>query len=429
MLMSAIIELSIDVNDGASFDSIVGRLTEDAGWQDSGAFPGGRIALGGSTVISGVFDDERLTAVEGIDGVAAVYDDPELTPFSAARVNVDASSSKGTIQQIAQHLMEPIWDSGFQGDGVRIGICDTGIDDSIVLGIGLPPGLPSFSPSANFPAGKDVSPVPHGSMVAHDALQMARLAEVVDIGLLKLPTAGAKSGSAEWRLSVAMAAYRAEIDQFVKARRGRRPYWLVLCNSWGMRDPEVKWNVGQYATNPNHPFTRLVVEAIDRGILVVFAAGNTGGNGGKPYGNKAFSGPGRSIWGANGHPRVITVGAADWEGNWMGYSSEGPSSLAPHMVKPDICGFSQFSGYLDVSAGAPFYPDAGTSAAAPIVAGGLAVLKQKHPKLTQDVAAIVLRATADHPASLASAPAADNQYGYGIVNFVKADELLAKIYP
>ena len=31
-----------------------------------------------------------------------------------------------------------------------------------------------------------------------------------------------------------------------------------------------------YARDPQHPFTRKVVEAIDEGILVLFAAGNCG---------------------------------------------------------------------------------------------------------------------------------------------------------
>ncbi|MBX7110499.1 MAG: S8 family peptidase [Dehalococcoidia bacterium] len=421
MTIHAMIEFDIRADDAALEDAI--RELIRAGRRD-GSFS--RIPLGDHTIVSGAFDEDRLEDLAGVERVVRIYDDPELTPFAPNFVNTVVDEAHGDIFSIASALMGPLWTHGHRGEGVRIGICDTGIHHKEKK-LALEPTR-GWTPSAVFSIGEDVSLVPHGTMVAHDALAMAPLSEVLDIGLLKMPH-GTLAGVADWRLSVAMDAYRAVIDGFVMDRR-EETYGLVLCNSWGMRDPEVRWNIGHYSDDPTHPFTRLVVEAIDHGIIVVFAAGNCGSNGGKPYSPRGFSGPGNSIWGANGHPRVITVGAADWNRNWMGYSSEGPSSLAPNMIKPDVCGISQFSGLIDIVGKPDFsYPDAGTSAAAPIVAGGLAVLKGKYPKMTQDVAAAVLRATADHPASVNGAPAADNQYGYGIVNFQKADQLLHQIYP
>jgi subtilisin family serine protease len=193
-----------------------------------------------------------------------------------------------------------------------------------------------------------------------------------------------------------------------------------------MRDPVVLWNddVIDYARDPAHVFTRKVAELIGKGALIVFAAGNTGGEG--PYKDQPFTGPGSSIWGANGHPWVITVGAVDDQRRWMGYSSQGESSLHPWGVKPDIAAYSQYVGYLEVEAGFT-YPDAGTSAAAPIVAGGLAVLKQKYPFLRQDVAAHVLRQTAIHPDSGSTRRVVDDHYGFGIIDFDRADEVLRKM--
>ena len=75
----------------------------------------------------------------------------------------------------------------------------------------------------------------------------------------------------------------------------------MLTNSWGMF--QESW-APDYVKNPNHPFTRKVLEAIDEGILVLFAAGNCGAT--CPDGRCGpDNGPGRSIWGANGHERVI----------------------------------------------------------------------------------------------------------------------------
>ena len=129
----------------------------------------------------------------------------------------------------------------------------------------------------------------------------------------------------------------------------------VLTNSWGMF--QQAWDP-DYTTNPNHPFTRKVLEAIDEGILVLFAAGNCGAT--CPDGRcGADNGPGRSIWGANGHPRVITVGAVNMNEQFVGYSSQGPAALDAN--KPDFCSITHFTGY--------FTSDSGTSAATPIAGG------------------------------------------------------------
>ena len=100
-------------------------------------------------------------------------------------------------------------------------------------------------------------------------------------------------------------------------------------------------------TNPNHPFTRKVVEAIQEGIFVLFAAGNCGAT--CPDGRCASdTGPGRSIWGANGHPDVITVGAVNRNEQFVGYGSQGPAALDAN--KPNFCSITHFTGISRVAA-------------------------------------------------------------------------------
>jgi hypothetical protein len=70
----------------------------------------------------------------------------------------------------------------------------------------------------------------------------------------------------------------------------------------------------------------------------------------------------------------MTVGAANICGDLIGYSSQGEASLDAR--KPDFCGISHFKGYFPV--------DTGTSAACPIAAGIVAILKQSNPGSTQD---------------------------------------------
>jgi subtilisin family serine protease len=81
---------------------------------------------------------------------------------------------------------------------------------------------------------------------------------------------------------------------------------------------------------------------------------------------------------------VITVGATNLHEQFIGYSSCGPAALDPE--KPDFCSVSHFAGYRQV--------DTGTSAATPICAAIVALLKQSRPSLTQDEAKAALKTTA-----------------------------------
>ena len=143
--------------------------------------------------------------------------------------------------------------------------------------------------------------------------------------------------------------------------------------------------------------------------LVLFAAGNCGGT--CPDGRcDSDNGEGRSIWGANGHPSVMTVGAVNTRSELIGYSSQGPATL--HNEKPDFCAASHFRGYFPV--------DTGTSAACPIAAGVAALLKQARPEANQAQIKGALQRTARNigPGGW------DRHSGFGIVQSAAALEPL-----
>ena len=103
----------------------------------------------------------------------------------------------------------------------------------------------------------------------------------------------------------------------------------ILVNSWGVYDSD---NGPDYAFNPTSNIALLIEEALDEGILILFAAGNCGD--GCPYASGSLCGygnrgPGASILGPNGHPEVMSVGAATLRGEWCGYTSQGPAVLPP----------------------------------------------------------------------------------------------------
>jgi hypothetical protein len=277
---------------------------------------------------------------------------------------------KGTIAEVAAYLgADQIWAEGFRGTGIVVGVVDGGITAE---------GRPiRRGEEATVKVGRVIGGFPdadwgttgaawgnHGNMCATDVLGMAPEAQIYDLRI-----------SDGFFLSDAMAAFQWAIDRH---RADGTPH--VLTNSWGIFQED--W-APDYARDPDHVFTRKVLEAMDEGILVLFAAGNCGGT--CPDGRcGSDTGPGRSIWGANGHRRTITVGAVNKNEQFVGYSSQGPAALWAD--KPDFCSVTHFRGY--------FASDSGTSAATPIAAGVSALLRQAAPGLTQDRLQQVLKDTA-----------------------------------
>ena len=301
---------------------------------------------------------------------------PRVTPILSVApcpigvCDCDPLAAKGTIAEVAGYLgVDQIWASGCRGDGIVVGVVDGGI-----TAIGRVPkagetvridrvigGFPSDWGTTAAAWGD------HGNMCAYDVLGMAPNAQIYDIRI--------SGGTIAATISAALAGFQWAIDQH---RANGTPH--ILTNSWGIFGEA--WDP-VYARDSNHIFTQKVAEAINEGILVLFAAGNCGET--CPDGRCGTdTGPGRSIWGANGDARVITVGAVNKNEQFVGYSSQGPAALDPR--KPDFCSVTHFQGY--------FSSDTGTSAATPIAAGVIALLKQGSPSLTQNEVKDVIKDTA-----------------------------------
>ncbi|RLJ06743.1 MAG: hypothetical protein DRP12_03580, partial [Candidatus Aenigmatarchaeota archaeon] len=139
--------------------------------------------------------------------------------------------------------------------------------------------------------------------------------------------------------------------------------------------------------DPDDPVSQAVDEAVDAGVVVVVAAGN--------------SGPLYETLGSPGVARkAITVGASDKSDTLAGFSSRGPTSIGT--IKPDILapGVNICSARWDEAwKGKECIDDkhveiSGTSMATPHVAGLVALIKQMHPDWTPDEIKMVLRSTA-----------------------------------
>ncbi len=354
-----------------------------------------------TVVVRGTVSKGEIPNLEAQPNVVKVYLDVPIAPFAGIGVEEETQqglalmspaaacpippcdcspgTAKGDIPDVARYLgVDKIWSAGRKGDGIVIGIVDGGISAD-----GRVPGGKIKRVIGGWPTdwGKKANWGEHGNMTATDALGMAPNAQVYDIRI--------SDGDA---ISNALAGFNWAIAQH---KKNGTPH--ILSNSWGIF--QEAWDK-DYARNPKHPFTKKVVEALNQGILVLFAAGNCGAA--CPDGRcGSDSGPGRSIWGANGHPQVMTVAAVNKNEQYVGYSSAGPAALDPK--KPDFCSITHFKGY--------FPSDSGTSAATPIAAGVVALLKQAKPSLTQNEAKGALMSTAK-----GIGPAGWDQYsGAGII--------------
>ncbi len=159
------------------------------------------------------------------------------------------------------------------------------------------------------------------------------------------------------------------------------------------------------------PLALAAKRAVDAGIVVVAAAGNLGKNrlGQPQYGG--ITAPGNAPW-------VLTVGASSTEGTvtrrddvHAPYSSRGPSAV-DYLAKPDllapgtgVVSLSDATSLLYITkAGAlmsgtrllgskPYLSLSGTSMAAPVVAGTVALMFQVNPSLTPNLVKAVLQYT------------------------------------
>jgi len=162
------------------------------------------------------------------------------------------------------------------------------------------------------------------------------------------------------------------------------------------------------------PLCLAAKRAVDAGIVVVTAAGNLGHNaaGKTQYGG--ITAPGNAPW-------VLTVGAYSHEGTITrtddvmgGYSSRGPTAI-DFIAKPDVVAtgtgvvslaspgstfYSTKSAYLLngvlKTASKPYLSLTGTSMAAPVVAGTVALMLQANPKLTPNLVKGIIEYTAQN---------------------------------
>ena len=142
----------------------------------------------------------------------------------------------------------------------------------------------------------------------------------------------------------------------------------------------INISVGTTQREGHEDLIEAVEEAWDKGLVVVAAAGNMG------PGKGSITAPGSSR-------KIITVGSSDMLVRNQGISGRGPTINC--ISKPDIVApGNEIISCSNKMNAYPYTRKSGTSMSTPLVSGGIALLLEKNPQLTNLEIKKRLRATA-----------------------------------
>ena len=316
-------------------------------------------------------------------------------------------SSATTMDEVRSAIgAEWMWSRGYTGDGVGIALVDTGV----VPVDGLTSGNVVNGPDLSFESQSDglryLDTFGHGT-------HMAGIIAGKDPGSPLDPTRFLGVAPDARLTSLKVASYDGAVDvsQVIAAVD-----WVVEHRNDDPAHPIRVLNLS-YGTDGVQdyqvdPLTHAVENAWRAGIVVVVSGGNDGFGSGK-LNNPAYD------------PHVIAVGASDTQETALasddtvpGFSSRGDASRRVDVVAPgrSIVSLRDPGSYVDAAhAGARyeerFFKGSGTSQAAAVVSGAVALLLEQRPDLSPDQVKALLRQTAS---SMPMADAAGR--GQGEVN-------------
>lgn len=317
--------------------------------------------------------------------------------WNSGYVGFEADKDPGSTYNVVKSInADELWKKGFAGDGVDVAVIDSGVapvgplvhnvvngpDLSFDYQTGIPASVDGYGHGthmAGLIAGSDPGVDIRALALAEDLSDLDESAKEAFVGIApESRVVNVKVGASDGAADVSQVI--AAIDWVVQNRNRNGLNIRVLNLSFGTDGTQ------DYVLDP---LTFAVEVAWRHGIVVVVAAGNDGYD--APLANPAYD------------PFVIAVGASDHnktrgdgDDTVAEFSSRG-SARTPDVWAPgrSIVGLRAPGSFIDVA-----YPNArvderyflgsGTSQAAAVTSGAVALLLDRYPRLTPDQVKAVL---------------------------------------
>lgn len=283
------------------------------------------------------------------------------------RTEVERSAQRGSFQAIwldalcttcldhsTRHVgISRVWtDFGVYGEGLLIGIADTGLDRSHPDFAGRIEGFRDFLEDDSSP-----DPDGHGTHVASVACGSGAASNGQYVGAAPLSS-----------ILAARVLHQGGSGRMSKVMLGIE--WLAASGAQVI-NLSVGAPVSAYGVDP---LSRLCSNLVEANVVVTAAAGNSG-----PM-SRTIGSPGSA-------PRVITVGATDMADQVATFSSRGPTVQGltkPDLVAPgyEVTAARAQGTHLGTVLGKSYSRMSGTSMASPLVAGLAALMLEVSPQLT-----------------------------------------------
>ncbi len=336
-----------------------------------------------------------------------------------------------TPQQIGAAAL---WGAGLStaGQGVKIGIIDSGVDQShpffdptgYTMPAGFPKGQKQFT-NAKVIVARAFAPPNAQTQAARLAFDGANSDHGTHVAGIAAGNPGTRTGGPTVS-GVAPRAYIGNYKALVRTDSGLSPNGnspeLVAAIEAAVRDgmDVLNLSIGEPEIEPRRDVVALALDAAAAaGVVPVVAAGNDYND----LGAGSVSSPANSA-------RAITVGAVEITGSpersfHADFSSVGPTALSLRL-KPDVA-----APGVDVISSVPdgWAAWAGTSMASPHVAGAAALLVQRHPDWTVAQVKSALVQTGEDATDEEGRRARPTFQGGGVVSLTAADRPLVFATP
>jgi serine protease AprX len=350
--------------------------------------------------------ERALGATAGVAGV--VVDSPMKGWADAGNAAAPAAATPGTtLAQVREAIGAD--QSGATGDGVDVAVIDTGMVPVPALAA---PGKviqgPDFSNQSRDRDLAHLDTYGHGThvagIIAGDDPKSGFLGVAPDARLVNVKAAGADG-------STSLAAIVASVGWVIAHRNDNGLHVRVLNLSFGTPPSRYQSDLLAYALE----------QAWKAGIVVVVSAGNEGDQ------HRGLTSPGYD-------PFILSIGADDLSGTAAVADDVVPSWSSrglgrnPDLVAPgrSIASLRDPNSALDLAhpearVGDDLLKGSGTSQAAAVVSGAVALLLERRPDLSPDQVKAIVKSSADP----LSGPGPDAQ-GAGRLNVIRA---LAAVSP